>query len=216
MFKLEDFSLQYNSNKIIFQNVNLQIQSNKITLLTGANGSGKTSLLRILSGLHKKYSGNIIIENQNLSACSVECLAEKVIYLKQEPHANLIAATPFEDLEIRLHKFSNTKIDESLITSALEAFEMQDFIHKPIWKLSGGQAKRIGLAALKLANDKFWLLDEPTSGLDTKLQNNLLEIIANHKENGALIISHRLELFSKIADNIYEISDKKIIKLNGK
>jgi energy-coupling factor transporter ATP-binding protein EcfA2 len=216
MVKLENFSLQYNHDKIIFQDVNLHISPNKITLLTGANGSGKTSLLRVLSGLHKKYSGKIILDNQDLSAYSVESLAEKIIYLKQEPYANLVATTPIEDLGIRLHKYSKTKIDETAIISALEAFKMEDFIHKPIWKLSGGQAKRIGLAALKLSDNKFWLLDEPTSGLDTKLQNILLEIIYNHKAHGALIISHRLELFSQIADTIYIISDKKIKKISGK
>ena len=213
MLNLDNFGLKYNSDKIIFEAVNQHIDPNKITLLTGTNGSGKTSLLRVLSGLHKKYSGDISLDGENIRDLSVAEIADKMIYLKQEPQANLVAATPREDLNIWLHKFTESSIDENLILDALKAFEMESMIDTPIWKLSGGQAKRIGLAALLLNKDKFWLLDEPTSGLDGKLQNKLLKILEEKKLNnsGALIVSHRLEIFSELADEIYQIEDR-IIK----
>jgi energy-coupling factor transporter ATP-binding protein EcfA2 len=140
-------------------------------------------------------------------------IAESIIYLKQEPLANIVAATAREDLHIWLHKYAPAHQDEAIIGESLQHFGLDNLADTPIWKLSGGQAKRVGLAALLLNQQKFWLLDEPTAGLDRSLQNTLLEKLQQRQQQnlGALIISHRVDIFRPIADQVYSIKETKIL-----
>lgn len=213
MYQLKNLSFKYSKDKVIFQNLELEIDFKKITLISGANGSGKTSLLRILSGLEKKYTGSLLLHNLELSNLNPQAIAKNIIYQKQEPLANIVATTPQEDLAIWLHKYQTQKDDLLQIKSVLEEFEILELIDTPIWKLSGGQTKRVGLAALLINRQKFWLLDEPSSGLDAALQQKLINILISRKKQklGAIIVTHRLDLFSSIADNIIEIKDQKLI-----
>jgi len=208
MFKLTDFSFGY--KELLFNKVNIELDFSQITLINGANGSGKTALLRILSGLNKNYNGSILLKNNELKNMSVEEISNYIIYQKQEPMANIVATTPYEDLGIWLNKFVTSNIDSAKVNDALRRFKMNEFKDYPVWKLSGGQLKRVGLASLLFFPQKFWLLDEPTAGLDFDLQNVLLEILLEKKKSGtgAVIVTHRTKLFKNIADKIIQLENK--------
>ncbi|MFO7896974.1 MAG: ABC transporter ATP-binding protein [Candidatus Cloacimonadales bacterium] len=213
MYNLNNFSFGYSAEQQLFTKQNLTISRNQITLLGGANGSGKTTLLRIISGLQKKYEGEILLAEQNLKELSAAEIAEYIIYLKQEPLANIVAATALEDLHIWLHKYAAPQHNDQIIRDSLQYFGLHQLADTPVWKLSGGQAKRVGLAALLLNQHKFWLLDEPTAGLDSKLQAKLIDKLCKRKQQnlGALIISHRVDLFRDVADRIYTIDEANIL-----
>jgi len=218
MYEIKDFSFGYQIEKPIFSKVDIILKFEKITLLTGANGSGKTTFCRILSGLEKKYNGYILLENKELAKFKNIDIASKIVYLKQEPLANLVAATAEEDLLIWQNKFrkiGNIKYQKNR-SIALKQFELHNISQKPVWELSNGQIKRIGLAALLLNNNKYWILDEPTSALDENLISKLIRILALRKKegNGALIITHRLKEFEYITDSILKIENRKIIDIN--
>ena len=211
MYKLIDFSFGYSD--ILFDDINIEINRREITLIMGANGSGKTTLLSILSGLNKNYNGFVKLKNKEIHEMSFNEISNEILYQKQEPIANIVAATPFEDLKIWLTKFASHKYDSNRIDNALKRFGIYELRDNPIWKLSGGQLKRAGLSSLLLYPDKFWLLDEPLSGLDTTLQQKFIKILKKKKSLGigAVIISHRIELFKDIADNIMKIDNRKIV-----
>ena len=208
MFKFIDFSFGYND--ILFNHINIEIDASQITLINGTNGCGKTTLLRILSGLIKSYNGSILLKNNEIKNMTIDDISNYIVYQKQEPMANIVAATPYEDLKIWLNKFLTLDIDSQKIDNTLKQFKMYEFKDYPVWKLSGGQLKRAGLASLLLFSQKFWLLDEPSAGLDTDLQNTLLEILLQKKKSGigAVIVTHRTELFKNIADKIIRLENK--------
>ncbi len=216
MIKFNKFSFGYKSNNLLFKNLNLNISKDQITIMTGNNGSGKTTFCRLIIGLLHKYSGNLQIDGIEQTQLSTLKISDNITYIKQEPASNIVSAIPREDLDIWLHKFL-TKQDSNnkIIDEALDYFNLQEQADQPVWELSSGQLKRIGLSALILNKNKFWLLDEPTSGLDNELINILLEIIKIQKERkmGMLIISHRYEKFSEVADRVLEINNKKIMEL---
>lgn len=188
---LENFSFSFPS-KHLFKKVNLKIPEDSISLLTGANGSGKTTLCRLLSGLQKGYTGKLKI-------------TPRLLYLQQSAEKNLLAATP--RLDLSLWKNADTTIET---VSALAAFNLENKADCPVWELSGGEQQRTILTALLLHKEHFWLLDEPAAGLDNANQSVLLELLKTHKK-GALIISHRKELFAPLAQQIYEIENLRII-----
>lgn len=212
--RIKDLSFAYQLENPIFTNASLELPFNEITFLKGANGSGKTTLCRILSGLEKRYTGSIHINDLDLKPFSFTERAKSIIYLKQEPLSNIVAATPEEDLTLWQHGFDK-HIDESsneLRGRVMERLKIIDLKNKPFWELSGGQVKRIGLAALLINYDKYWVLDEPISGLDNTLIRIFIEILEERKAlgKGCLIISHKEDKFLNLIDKIYFIQNEHI------
>ncbi len=215
IYQIDQLTFSYDGINMIFEDVNISLPHDKITLLDGVNGSGKTTFCRLLSGLEKGYSGKIFLNDNILSLLSTSQLANEMTYIKQEPSANVVAATPDEDLTIWQHKFKE-KIgnDDTLIRNeALKEFNMITFKDQPFWELSGGQIKRSGLAALLLNYGKYWILDEPVTGLDEKLVNVFVNILQKRKEEGkgALIITHQQQKFKPLIDSFLKIENKKIL-----
>ena len=208
--QFKDFSFGFNDNSI-FDNINFEIKTDEITILSGSNGSGKTTLCRLLMGFLKDYSGQLSVDDiENKTQSTVE-ISNFITYIKQEPSANVVSAFPAEDLEIWLHKFIGNEIESAKVVDALKYFGLEAHAKQPIWELSNGQLKRVGLSSLLLNTDKFWILDEPTAGLDDLLIDKLLTLIKNQKNRnkGMIIISHRSEKFIDVADNFIEIENKK-------
>jgi ABC-type transport system involved in cytochrome c biogenesis ATPase subunit len=210
IFSLTNLSISYDS--VIFDNVSLAIRASEVTLIHGGNGAGKTTLCRILAGLEKKYEGRISLYGKNLSLLQVPELSNYLLYLKQEPETNVVAATADEDLSIWQHRFISNETDELQRQKALARFQIEDLKDKPCWELSTGQMKRIGLAALAMFEQKFWVLDEPSAALDDDNISILIKIIQKRKESGfgTLIMTHRNERFLPVADRICKIENKKI------
>ena len=216
IYQIDQLSFSYDGINKIFEDINIGLSHDKITLLDGVNGSGKTTFCRLLSGLEKGYSGKINLNDHTLSSLSTNQVANEVIYIKQEPAANVVATTPNENLAIWQHKFKQ-KIDTDSIlkrNGTLKKFNMDLFKDQPFWELSGGQIKRSGLAALLLNYDKYWILDEPVTGLDEKLVDIFVNILQKRKEEGkgALLITHQQKKFKLLIDNFLKIENKKIIE----
>ncbi|RLC47067.1 MAG: hypothetical protein DRI23_11700 [Candidatus Cloacimonadota bacterium] len=212
MIKLIDLNFGY--YEPLFSNLNLEIRANQITILQGANGSGKTTFCRLLSGLETKYSGKILINNEPLSNLSAKEISQKLIYLKQEPVANTVAATPNEDLAIWQNQFSRNLNEQYKHEreDVLAELMIGELLYTPFWEMSGGQIKRSAIAALLLSPRKYWILDEPTSGLHQEIVDKLFSIIERRKQNGigALIITHKIEQFQTISDRILKIENETI------
>lgn len=215
MIKLNELTFAYQDSDPLFLDLNQKIFTTGLTLLCGANGSGKTTFCRVLSGLEKKFKGNIFIDDLEIGKASVTELSQKLIYLKQEPMANVVATTPREDLEIWLNRFSTKQDKNKLIEEALAKVSLSNQIDSLIWELSSGQIKRVGLAAVSLFPKKYWILDEPTSGLDTNLINIFIEMLKERSKIGlgTLIVTHRLELFKEMNPTIIQIRDKDLIEI---
>ncbi len=200
--------------KSIFEDVNLEIMKNEIVLLTGESGSGKTTFCRLISGLEKNYSGEIFISKKENNSYTAKERFMEISYLKQEVSGNILGSTPEEDLQISQNRFNEEK-DTSFKDKredALKIYKIESLKNQPVWELSGGQKKRVGLADLYLNFNKFWLLDEPTAGLDNGIINIFMEILKQRKKQnlGALIISHRQEIFADIIHRKLEIKQNKI------
>ena len=210
LITLKNFSFAF-SEKDIFQEIDLEIPLEGVSPLSGENGSGKSTFCRLLLALQSGYKGKLLFNDLEIAGTDTESIAEEIIYLRQSPSLNLLAATSMLDLGIWQAGFEVNNIDEAAIEKALNYFDMLNYKDKPVWELSEGQRQRVALAALLLNKQKIWLLDEPAAGLDSTRQRQLKKlIIEQSKQKGILIISHRYDLFADVSEKIYEIKEKSI------
>ena len=175
-------------NKLLFKNLNFKLFSGELLLIKGANGSGKTSLLKILSGLLKPISGSIIVNKKGMNLLKDEYFK----YFEYVGHENAIksALTVRENLNFYLKIKKN--LTKKNFDKAIKVFNLKNLLDIKIENLSSGEKRRVSLSKLILSNSKIWFLDEPTNGLDKVNTKNFYNILKQHLHlNGlAIIASH--------------------------
>jgi len=219
LFSLGAISFFYNKDKLIFDNIDLEIYRNEVTIISGENGSGKSTLCKILYKLLPAYSGNILFEEKNFTSIDQSYITSKMVYIQEQTQNNLLGSTSDEDLAIWQHKFQKRTVKkfEKERVYILKRLKLEEIKQKPLWELSAGQQKRAVLAGLLLNKNKFWILDEPLYGLDNEGTNILLSILAQQKlaGTGALIATHRTKAFSLVADKVFEINNANVKQIIG-
>lgn len=171
--------------RVLFSGLDLQIGRGQMLQVSGPNGSGKTSLLRLLAGLMQPTEGEILYQGQLLGRQRHE-LARHTLWIG---HAAGIKGllTPEENLAW-LTALQHGASHEA-ITAALQAVGLQGFEDVPCHTLSAGQQRRVGLARLYLPQAPvLWILDEPFTALDKKAVAQLEQHLADHCTQGGMVI----------------------------
>ena len=203
-------------NEVVALNqVSFSIEEGEFVAITGASGSGKSTLLYILAGLDKPTSGEVSVDQINLSSLSDNQLSsfrrKKVGLIYQ--FYNLIPTLTVEEnivLPVRLDK---RELKKDRLENLLKVFHLEKKKYSYPSQLSGGEQQRVAIARSLFMNPMIILADEPTGNLDSK---NSKEVIAylknkNKKYNRTLIVvTHNMEIANE-ADRIIELSDGKII-----
>ena len=171
------------SGYTVIDNISFELSSGQIGLISGSNGSGKTSLLRMVAGLIPLTSGNLLFSpsiDQNSEHSDGLFLLGHSLAIKDD-------ISPEEDI-----KFWSSLLGRGYHEDVLLMVGLSNLKKIPCKYLSQGQKQRLGIARLIASNKSLWLLDEPTSSLDKTTSLLLKEIIEKHTKSGgiALISSH--------------------------
>jgi len=190
-FKIKDLSCQKGFN-LLFKNLNFNAKESDIIQVKGLNGKGKTSLLKILSGLSEPDSGNISFNN---SLSYSEEYQKDILYLGHNPSISL-DLTVIENLEY-LRLLNNTDLNIKSL-HALKKLGLANFQNEFCLNLSAGQKRRVILSMLALSNSKVWLLDEPFTALDSLGIELIESLIKQHSNNGGICFftSHQTSLLN--------------------
>ncbi len=178
--------------KVIFDNFSIEIKENKITYLMGESGCGKTTLLRILSGLDKDYTGNIPS-------------FDSVSYVFQEPRL-FPSLSVLKNVQIVANNTAFTPKE------ALKIVELDNEAGSLPSTLSGGMKMRVALARALYHNKDVYLLDEPFSALDKDMKDRILPQIFNFfitNKKTVIIISHNISEAKTYADEIITLKSLK-------
>lgn len=206
----------------ILHDISFTLSAGSTTLLTGANGAGKSTILRGIMGLGGlQYSGKILLDGKNISKLSIDERARSGIFMSfQEPVAieglSLIEALR-SALEAKGEKLALSAV-KVRISEALEKVGLSPFIasRELNHKLSGGEKKKCEIAQMLVLQPKLVLLDEIDSGLDAKSCKSISKILSNYQaETGAtyLIVSHNLKILSELkVDQELIVEDGRIVK----
>jgi len=193
------------------KSVSLNLQGNKIIVLLGVNGAGKTTLMRILAGLEKADSGQILFNNQNIDAKELRQISTLVFQ-----KTAMFTMNVYDNLSygLKIRRVPEEEIPKR-INEALQAVRLSGFEKRRAKKLSGGEQQRIALARAFLLDSNVLLLDEPTANLDPNSAIIIEKAIVSKKSAQRIIImaTHNLNQARRIADEIVHIHDGEIVEV---
>ena len=169
---------------MLFENLALRLDRGDMLQISGPNGSGKTSLLRLLAGLMQPTSGQVLLNGEPLHSQRTE-LAHNVLWIGHAAGIkDLLSAEENLSWLCALHQPANREA----IWQALAAVGLRGFEDVPCHTLSAGQQRRVALARLYLDSPALWILDEPFTALDKQGVAQLEEHLAAHCEQGGMVI----------------------------
>ena len=176
-------------NRVVLNNLSLKVFPGKCLTIKGANGTGKTTLLRLLAGLQKNTDGKILFGGKDILKIQQEYKNHIFFLNENNPIKNAFSC--FENLSF----WAELEGTEKLIKKALAFQNLESLKNVPAKFLSMGQKRRLNLSRLAITNKKIWLLDEPINGLDKESVDNLCSLLNKHlSNNGFLVIATHFDL----------------------
>ena len=205
MIAIKDLYSGYGDDDIL-KGVSLNILNNKLTVIAGPNGCGKSTLLKTISGIIKKTSGSIFIDNVDLSNISPLDRAKRIAYLSQNRSVpdiavkNLVLHGRFPYLSYPRRYRAE---DREAVDIALERMGIEGLRDKMVSELSGGERQKVYIAMALAQGSDYLLLDEPTTFLDISQQFQLLDLAKElcSENKSVVMVLHNLESALSIADS---------------
>ena len=208
MLEVQNISINYGVCAVV-QDVSFNLEAGKIIALLGANGAGKTTILKSLNGGLPIAKGAIILRGKSINAFSRREIAREIAVIAQETETKF----PVSVLEFVLAgRFAHgaafgweTENDLQIALNSLEQCDLSNYENRLMNQLSGGERQRVVLARALTTEARILLLDEPTANLDLAHQALLFRLIKSRCEScesAAIIITHDINLASEFADEI--------------
>lgn len=216
IIEVKQLAIGYHQNALC-QNINFGLQQGNVLCILGANGEGKTTLLKTLLGLQPPIKGAIYLNGKNMRSISLKQRADILSYVPQSAQSGFA----FSVLQMitmgkaaKMGVFSQPAYEDHQQARAILAelnipqLEQQDYS-----KLSGGQRQLVLIARALMQNAKIIILDEPTASLDFHNQAHLIALLAKLKQQGRTIIftTHQPDQAFQIADEVLMIKDSTML-----
>ncbi len=214
MIALEKVSFSYLSGPMVLQDIELTIENGEFIAIMGENGAGKTTLAKHLNGLLKPTTGRVLVEGEDTRKRSVASLSRKVGLVFQNPDHLLFSETVKDEVAFGLKNFGYApEVVEGQVSKTLEALDLTRYADTSPFLLSGGERKRVALAAVLAWEPDCLVLDEPTIGQDyqqkERLRNFILQLYSQGKT--VVMITHDVEFVAEANPQVVLMSKGKIV-----
>ena len=215
MISVNNASFRYTgASSDVLTNVNLQIQDGEFVAIMGENGAGKTTLVKMFNGLLKPRVGSVTVDGVSTQKKSVAQLSRDVGLIFQNPDHQLFAETVFEELSFSLRNFGfDEQVIKRRVTNISTALDLEKYLDSSPFVLSGGERKRVALAAILAWDPKHIIMDEPTIGQDylqkDRLRNFIVQLISQGKT--VVIVTHDVEFVAECKPRIVLLSKGTVI-----
>lgn len=217
-FEIRDLSFSYPTapDRAILSEINLKIERGEYITLCGKSGCGKTTLLKHLKGVltpHGNREGEILFDGKPLAEIDEKTQSGKIGYVMQNPDNQIVTDKVWHELAFGLESLGmDQKTIRLRVAEMASYFGIQNWFHKDVSELSGGQKQLLNLASIMAMQPEVLILDEPTSQLDPIAASDFLNTIRkiNRELRTTIIITeHRLE-------DIFHASDRVVVMEHGK
>jgi len=205
----------YDLQTDVVNDVSFSVEKGSYTTLIGHNGSGKSTIAKLLIGLLEKGSGEILIDGLDLTEANLEAIRRKIGIVFQNPDNQFIGATVRDDIAFGLENHQvDPKLMDGIINDYAARVDMTKYLDQEPTRLSGGQKQRVAIAGVLAMKPEILILDEATSMLDPEGKAEINSLVKQlHKEYGMTILSitHDIEEVKK-SDHVLIMFDGQIVK----
>ena len=194
------------------KNVSFYVNEGEKIGIIGANGAGKSTMLKLLTGILSAESGKIIINDILINKKNLKEIRKNVGFVFQESDNQLFMNTVYDDIVFGLRSSKESEENIKLkVNTIIEKFQIEKLINKQIYKLSGGEKKIVAIAGIMIMNPEIILMDEVTSSLDPKSRRIVINLIKDLKET-IVIASHDLDMILDVCDRVLVLNNGEIIQ----
>lgn len=217
--EFKNVTFKYNdSDEYVLDDLSFKIESGTMVTILGHNGSGKSTIAKLIMGLLETTKGDIYINEQKISEKNIDQFRKKMSIIFQNPDNQFVGVTVKDDIAFGLENHQMPKEQmEKQIDKYVKMVDMQDYLDESPENLSGGQKQRVAIAGALAMETDLIIFDESTSMLDplgTKEINHLIKELKNNHHKTIISITHNLDE-ALIADRVIVINNGKIV-LDGK
>lgn len=199
--------------------INLTIENQQFTAVIGHTGSGKSTIMQLLNGLHVPSKGLVFVDDMIISPNSktkdIKSVRKKVGLVFQFPESQLFEETVLKDVAFGPQNFGISQENaEKIAKEKLKLVGLsEDLFEKNPFELSGGQMRRVAIAGILAMEPNVLVLDEPTAGLDPKGRRELMTLFRHLYESGIsiVLVTHLMDDVANYADYVYVLQEGKIV-----
>ncbi|MGH7074585.1 MAG: ABC transporter ATP-binding protein [Stellaceae bacterium] len=203
-------------DQLVVEDVSFTVAAGESFGIVGESGSGKSTLLRVLAGLHRDWSGRLVIAGEGQGRRRPRAFARVAQMVFQDPYGSLhprqtVDRQLAEPLLVQGFGYDGARILAALEDVGLEAAHRFRYPHQ----LSGGQRQRVAIARAIMLEVKLLLLDEPTSALDAVVEGEIIELLRRLRaEHGMsfVLVSHSLAVVAALAERIAVMRDGRFVE----
>ena len=217
-FDIQNLTFGYPGEKDVLKDVNMRVERGEFIVLCGKSGSGKTTLLRHLKTVlspHGKKTGEVLFDGTPIEQVSLRDQSAKIGYVMQNPDSQIVTDKVWHELAFGLESLGCDQATMRLRVAEMASyFGIQDWFHRGVSELSGGQKQLLNLASIMAMQPEALILDEPTSQLDPIAASDFLNTVRKiNRELGTTVIitEHRLEDIFHAADRVIVMDEGEII-----
>jgi len=211
LLELRGVSVRRNRAEVL-AGVSIRAATDQVTVLLGANGVGKSTTLRTISGLHKAFEGEVLIDGTNVTGAKPQKIARMGIAHVPEGRQVFPGLTVLENLQIAASPSGG--LDNKALQEVYELFPiLSDFAGRKAGVLSGGQQQMLAIGRGLVARPDLMMLDEPSLGLAPKVVSQIADVISSLVQRGigVLLVEQNATMALDIADHGYLMVGGKIV-----
>lgn len=213
--RVEHVDYSYEKSHPVLKDITFTANEHDCIGLIGANGVGKSTLLKLMVGLNLEYKGSIDIGGISVVKENLPKIREKTGYVFQDADSQLFMSRVYDDLAFapRNYRLPEAEV-EKRVQQALEMVHIEHLKDKQIYKMSGGEKKMVSIATILAMMPDVILMDEPSIALDPKNRRNLIHLL-NQLDQLKIIASHDLDMVLDTCSRVILMSDGKIVRDGG-
>ncbi|RDW15457.1 ABC transporter ATP-binding protein [Oceanobacillus chungangensis] len=211
---VRNLNFGYNREKQILHDVSFSIKQGEMVSIVGRNGTGKSTLSRLICGFEKAQSGEILYQGEDITNDTIRQRAERIGMVMQNPNHMISKHMIYDEVSLGLIMRGVPEEEvKSRVEKTLKVCGLYPFRNWPISALSFGQKKRVTIASILVLNPKILILDEPTAGQDFRHYTEIMEFLLELNQQGVtiLMITHDMHLMLEYTPRAIAIANGRIL-----